>query len=130
MDTVAGPAFEILLSLAIGIGLSAACGFRVFVPFLVMSIAAQAGYLELASGWEWIGSLPALITFAIAAVLEVVAYYVPWLDNLLDTKPPLIYQGSVFNTTGHITAADVYDDIGRRFYLGARVKFAGAQGAR
>jgi outer membrane receptor protein involved in Fe transport len=52
------------------------------------------------------------------------------VDNVLDNKPPLIYQGSVFNTTGHITAADVYDDIGRRFYLGARVKFAGAQGQR
>lgn len=97
MDTVAGPALEILLSLAIGIGLSAACGFRVFVPFLVMSIAAQAGYLELASGWEWIGSLPALITFAIAAVLEVVAYYVPWLDNLLDTiaTPAAVVAGVV-----------------------------------
>lgn len=52
------------------------------------------------------------------------------IDNLLDTKPPLIYQGSVFNTTGHITAADVYDDIGRRFYVGARVKLAGAQSQR
>jgi len=74
-----------MLSLAIGIGLSAACGFRVFVPFLVMSIAAQAGYLQLANGWEWIGSTPAIIAFAVAAILEIVAYYVPWLDNLLDT---------------------------------------------
>jgi hypothetical protein len=97
MDPVSGSAFEILLSLAIGIGLSAACGFRVFVPFLVMSVAAQAGYLELASGWEWIGTLPALIAFAIAAILEVVAYYVPWLDNLLDTvaTPAAVIAGVV-----------------------------------
>ena len=85
MDSMTAPAFELLLSLALGIGLSAACGFRIFVPFLVMSVAAQAGYLQLASGWEWIASPPALIAFMVAAILEVVAYYVPWLDNLLDT---------------------------------------------
>jgi hypothetical protein len=94
---MAGPAYEILLSLAIGIGLSAACGFRVFVPFLVMSIANQAGYLELALGWEWIGTTPALIAFAVAALLEIVAYYVPWLDNLLDTvaTPAAVVAGVV-----------------------------------
>lgn len=97
MDSMTVPAFEILLSFAIGIGLSTACGFRVFVPFLVMSIAAQAGYLELASGWEWIGSTPALVAFALAAILEVVAYYVPWLDNLLDTvaTPAAVVAGVV-----------------------------------
>ena len=97
MDTLTGQTFEILLSLAIGIGLSAACGFRVFVPFLVMSVAAQAGYLDLNSGWEWIGSYPALIAFAIASVLEIVAYYVPWLDNFLDTiaTPAAVVAGIV-----------------------------------
>lgn len=97
MDINAAPVFEILLSLAIGIGLSAACGFRIFVPFLVMSVAAQAGYLNLASGWDWIGTTPALIAFAVAAVLEVGAYYVPWLDNLLDTiaTPAAVVAGVV-----------------------------------
>ena len=74
-----------LVSLMIGIGLSAACGFRIFVPFLVMNLAARAGYLELAGGWEWIGSTPALIAFGAATSLEIGAYYVPFLDNLLDT---------------------------------------------
>ena len=97
MEPISGPALEILLSLAIGLGLSAACGFRVFVPFLVMSVAAQAGYLDLAEGWDWIGSTPALIAFTVAAILEVVAYYVPWLDNLLDTvaTPAAIIAGVV-----------------------------------
>lgn len=97
MEEFAGPTFEILLSIAIGIGLSAACGFRVFVPFLVMSVAAQAGYLTLAPGWEWIGSTPAFVAFALAAILEIVAYYVPWLDNLLDTvaTPAAVVAGVV-----------------------------------
>lgn len=76
---------EIALSLLLGLGLSAACGFRVFVPFLVMSVASHAGHLELVGRFEWIGSTPALITFGAAAALEIGAYYVPWLDHLLDT---------------------------------------------
>ncbi|HYL82262.1 MAG TPA: DUF4126 domain-containing protein [Candidatus Acidoferrum sp.] len=76
---------DALFSIGLGLGLSAACGFRVFVPLLVMSIAALSGHLHLAPGFEWIGSVPALITFATATLIEVVAYAIPWLDHLLDT---------------------------------------------
>lgn len=76
---------EFLLSLCIGIGLSAACGFRVFIPLLVMSIASYSGHLQLASGFEWIGTPVALTTFSLATALEITAYYVPWLDNALDS---------------------------------------------
>jgi hypothetical protein len=78
-------AFEWVLSILVGVGLSAACGFRVFVPLLVMSIAAKAGYLGLSPDFEWIASWPALIAFAVATALEIGAYYIPWLDNVLDT---------------------------------------------
>jgi hypothetical protein len=76
---------ETLLSVFIGVGLSAACGFRIFVPPLVMSIASLSGHLTLTSGFEWIGTWPALIAFALATVLEIVGYYIPWVDHLLDT---------------------------------------------
>jgi hypothetical protein len=88
---------EFALSLCLGIGLSAACGFRVFVPMLGMSVAAMAGHLELSSGFEWIGTPPAFVCFLVATSLEIVAYYVPWLDNLLDTiaTPSAIVAGTV-----------------------------------
>ena len=76
---------ETLLSIAIGLGLSAACGFRVFVPFFFASVAAFSGHLELTPAFEWIGTLPALLAFGTATVLEVAAYYLPWFDHLLDT---------------------------------------------
>ena len=72
------------LALLLGIGLSAACGFRVFLPFLVMGIAVRGGYLDLAADFAWIGSYPALITFGTATLMEVLAYYIPWVDNALD----------------------------------------------
>ena len=76
---------EAVLSVMLGIGLAAACGFRIFVPLLVMSIAATAGHLQLSEGFAWIGTWPALVAFAVATTLEIAAYYIPWLDNLLDT---------------------------------------------
>ncbi len=76
---------EYLLLALLGIALAVACGFRVFIPLLVVSIASYSGYIELAPNFSWVASLPALIIFAVATILEIVAYYVPWLDNLLDT---------------------------------------------
>jgi hypothetical protein len=88
---------EFIFSLCLGIGLSAACGFRVFVPMLGMSVASMAGHLELSSGFEWIGTPPAFICFLAATSLEIVAYYVPWLDNLLDTiaTPAAVVAGTI-----------------------------------
>ncbi len=87
---------EELLGLFIGIGLSATCGFRVFVPLFGMSIAHHAGALSFSSGFDWIGSWPATIAFGIAMVIEIAAYYIPWVDNLLDTiaTPAAIVAGT------------------------------------
>ena len=88
---------EYALYVLLGIGLAAACGFRVFVPFLVISIAALAGHLRLAPDFAWLGSWPALFIFGVATVFEIVAYYVPWLDHLLDiaATPAAIVAGIV-----------------------------------
>ncbi|HEV8579607.1 MAG TPA: DUF4126 domain-containing protein [Thermoanaerobaculia bacterium] len=77
---------DTVLSILIGLGLAAACGFRVFVPLLIMSLASRAevGHLVLGDHFAWIGSTPALIAFAVATVLEIAGYYIPWVDNLLD----------------------------------------------
>ena len=69
----------------LGIGLSAATGFRIFIPFFVASVASLTGYLTLSPSFEWIGTYPALIVFGAATILEIAAYYIPWLDNLLDS---------------------------------------------
>src|SRR5207247_7508138 len=57
---------ESFLSLLVGIGLSAACGFRVFVPLLVVSIASHTGHLHLSSRFEWMGATAAVIAVATA----------------------------------------------------------------
>jgi hypothetical protein len=69
----------------VGIGLAAACGFRVFVPLLCLSIASMTGHVHLDDSFAWVGTWPALTAFAVATVVEIVAYYVPYVDNLLDS---------------------------------------------
>lgn len=75
---------EMIAAVAMGIGLAASCGFRVFVPLLMAAIAARLGVLPLNEGFAWLGSWPAIGVFATATVVEILAYYVPFVDNLLD----------------------------------------------
>lgn len=92
---------ETLLSVCLAVGLSAACGFRIFVPLLVVSLASHAGHLELASGFEWIGSDMGLATFAVATLLEIAGYYIPWVDNALDSlaTPAAIIAGTIVSAS-------------------------------
>lgn len=76
---------ETILSIFLGIGLSASVGFRVFLPLFALSLAAYFNVWELNESWLWIGSTTAVITLGIATVVEIVAYYIPVIDNLLDT---------------------------------------------
>ena len=91
------PPADLALSIALGVGLAAAVGFRVFLPMLVISIAAFYGHLHLSSGFAWLGTMPALTMLAVAALLEIVAYYVPGIDNLLDVlaTPAALIAGTV-----------------------------------
>jgi len=98
---------ETFLSVLIGVGLAAAAGFRVFVPLLGVGLAARFDLLPLAESFEWMGSTPALVAFAAATLLEVGAYYVPWIDNLLDTvATPAAVGAGIVLTAAVITDLD------------------------
>jgi hypothetical protein len=76
---------ETLISIFLGIGLAASVGFRIFVPLFALSLASYFGVIPLNESWEWVGSVTAICTLGIATILEVLAYYIPVFDNLLDT---------------------------------------------
>ncbi len=96
---------EVIVALCLGVSLSAACGFRVFMPALAMSLAANYGDFTLSPGLAWIGTEPAMIAFGVATIVEVLAYYIPVVDNLLDMIeiPTAIAVGTV------LTAANLGD---------------------
>ena len=78
-------AFETVLSIFLGVGLATSAGFRVFLPLFALSLAAYFNVWELNENWQWVGSLATLITLGVATVVEVFAYLIPWVDNLLDS---------------------------------------------
>lgn len=86
-----------LPALMAGISLSAAAGLRVFLPVLALGLAARFGLLELGEQFAWLASDPVLMVVGIAALLEVGTYYIPIVDNLLDTlaTPAAIGGGTV-----------------------------------
>jgi hypothetical protein len=98
---------DVLLHVGIGIGLSAAAGFRILVPFLVAGIAAHQGYLTLSPSMAWMSSTPAIFAFAIATLLEVLIYFVPVIDNLMDAVelPAAAIAGTVL--TAAVTGGDM-----------------------
>jgi uncharacterized membrane protein SpoIIM required for sporulation len=96
---------ETLIAVLVGLGLAAAAGFRIFVPLLAVGLASRFAELPLTESFSWMGSTPALLVFGAATVVEILAYYVPWIDNLLDTAatPMAVLAGAV------LTAAVVTD---------------------
>lgn len=98
-----------------GVGLAAACGFRVFVPLFIASLAANTGVemdmlgdflgsfnVEAVLGeHHWLGRTPVTIMLGVATAVEIGAYYVPWIDNALDTiaTPLAMTAGTVITGT-------------------------------
>ena len=76
--------YHIFSAIALGIALSACCGFRIFIPMLAAAIAAYNHWINFSADMQWLGTLPAIICFATAALIEIAAYYFPFLDNILD----------------------------------------------
>ena len=92
---------ELITAVAIGIGLAASAGFRVFVPMLVAAIAAKTGILQLNESFQWLASWSSIIILGTATVVEILAYYIPVVDNLLDTlsTPLAIGAGTLLLTS-------------------------------
>lgn len=92
---------EIFLSLCLGVGLAACSGFRVFVPLLLSSLAVHFDLANVTTGFEWMGTWTAIGILATATVLEIGGYYIPWVDNLLDTiaTPAAFAAGTLLTTS-------------------------------
>ena len=76
---------ETIISICLGIGLAASVGFRVFLPLFALSLASYFNIWDLNDSWQWVGSLAAVIALGVATLVEILGYYIPIVDNLLDT---------------------------------------------
>ncbi|GAB0156634.1 DUF4126 domain-containing protein [Chryseobacterium sp. Alg-005] len=101
------PYLPYVISAFIGIGLAAASGFRVFLPMFAVSLASYMGWIPMNEHFQWLSGLPTLITTGIATVVEILAYYIPYIDHLLDTlSVPLA------TVAGSVLFASQFADLG------------------
>src|SRR5499427_8764881 len=97
---------DFVLPVVLGIALAAATGFRVFLPMLIVSAAAYTGHLSLDSSFAWLGTSSALAMLSVATLVEIFAYYIPVIDNLLDS----VFTPAAF-VAGTIVSAAVMTDV-------------------
>ena len=95
-----------LVGVALGIGLAAATGFRIFIPLLIAGLAARFDVLPLGESFQWLASTPALLTLGTAAVIETLAYYIPGVDHALD-----VLAGPATLLAGVVASAAVMTEI-------------------
>lgn len=95
-----------LVGIALGIGLAAATGFRIFIPLLIAGLAARFDVLPLGESFQWLATTPALLTLGTAALLETLAYYIPGVDHALD-----VLAGPATLAAGVVASAAVMTDI-------------------
>ena len=101
------PYLPYVLSAFMGIGLAAATGFRVFLPMFAVSLASYMGWIPMNDSFHWLAGLPVLITTGIATIVEIMAYYIPFVDHLLDTMSiPLA------TIAGSVMFASQFADVG------------------
>ncbi len=101
------PYVPYVISAFIGIGLAAASGFRVFLPMFAVSLASYMGWIPMSESFQWLAGLPTLITTGIATIVEILAYYIPYVDHLLDTMSvPLA------TVAGSVLFASQFADLG------------------
>lgn len=101
------PYLPYILSAFMGIGLAAATGFRVFLPMFAVSLASFMGWIPVNENFAWLSGLPVLITTAIATVVEILAYYIPFVDHILDTMSV-----PMATIAGSIMFASQFADVG------------------
>ncbi len=77
---------ETVFAVLTGIGLSAACGFRIFCPF-ALNLASMYGLVGLAPGFEWIAGCTRYQMARIATVLETLPITFPGLTTSWTPSP-------------------------------------------
>ena len=91
--------FDILVASSLGLGLAAASGFRVFIPPFLYGLFLRLDMVPISIPMtgisEWMASDIGLIVLGVAMIVEILGYYIPWIDNLLDTiaSPAAILAG-------------------------------------
>jgi hypothetical protein len=77
-------AITTLVQLMMGVSLAACCGLRAWMPMLIVSLLAKAGYVHVSPAFSFLERTDALIIFGVATALELLGDKVIVIDHFLD----------------------------------------------
>lgn len=100
-----------LIAFCLGIGLSAACGIRMFLPLLLIAVNQKFHLLETSYYVDWLDSNLALIILITATLIEISAYYIPLIDHILDVvNVPLVFVAGLLSMASILPDMPLYMD--------------------
>jgi hypothetical protein len=97
---------DVLISICVGVSLSASAGLRAFMPLFVAGLLARYDWLDLGDSFVWLSQTPALIALGVAMVVEMAADKIPALDHALD-----LVQGPVRTGAGMVIFGAVVAEL-------------------
>jgi hypothetical protein len=103
-------ALQVLIAASTGLGLAAASGFRVFLPPFLMAVWLRLGFLDVnieGSEFEAFSSDVSILLLGVASLSEIMAYKIPWMDNMLDSvATPLAGLAGIYLVAVSLEGAD------------------------
>ena len=103
-------ALQVLIAASTGLGLAAASGFRVFLPPFLMAVWLRLGFLDVnieGSEFEAFSSDVSILLLGVASLSEIMAYKIPWMDNMLDSlATPLAGFAGIYLVAVSLEGAD------------------------
>ena len=101
---------QVLIAASTGLGLAAASGFRVFLPPFLMAVWLRLGFLDVnieGSEFEAFSSDVSILLLGVASLSEIMAYKIPWMDNMLDSlATPLAGLAGIYLVAVSLEGAD------------------------
>ena len=100
-----------MIAFCLGIGLSAACGIRAFLPLLLVALNQRFNLIQTSFHLEWLDNNIVLIVLCVATIIELIAYYIPLIDHALDfIGSPLVFLVGAMSMASVIPDMPVYID--------------------
>lgn len=73
-----------VINILLGLALATATGFRIFLPMFLLSFTSHIGWVTLPQKLSWLEGETALFVLGVAMLIELVSYFIPGVDNIMD----------------------------------------------
>lgn len=100
-----------ILPVLLGVGLSAATGIRIFLPFFIISLCSYFDLLSFGDQFAWLDNPYVVIALGVATAVEIAGYYIPLVDHILDIiATPMAFIAGIISMSSALPDMPMYFD--------------------